>query len=261
MAVNFFESLAKGDVEFDVSDTAICDKHGEYQWQHIKYSNGLESKPFCPLCDKEQADIQFEKEKEKQREKQIEKYKAGNIEKEYWDKEFSDYKAENESQEKALNSVKRIVENKSGKLILLGTNGIGKTMLASIAVKHLGGKILSMYEISTMIRQSYTTRAEKTELEIVQELASIPFLGIDELGRTKGSDAELNWLSYVLDKRHVRGLPFMIMSNTHLKSRCPDGGCSMCFENYLNSDILSRLRQDTTLINVEGSDFRANRKK
>lgn len=247
-------------VQTESVEQAVCEKHGNYQWKHIVYANGLENLPVCELCEKEKEDEEKLLELKREREKQIEKYRQGNIEQEYWDKDFSDYIPETETQGKALKAVERIVEAKEGKLILLGSNGVGKTMLASIVAKKLGGKILSMYEISTMIRQSYTARADKTELEIVQELASIPFLAIDELGRTKGSDAELNWLSYVLDKRHVRNLPFMILSNTHLKSKCADGGCSMCFENYMNSDILSRLRQNTVLINVDGPDYRSRRK-
>lgn len=235
-----------------------CDKHGDICVEVGVLADGSEMAWYCPLCQNEMDLEESEKLKADEEKKLIQEYINSNIEQEYWNKKIDDYKAVTESQKKALTSVKEIIEKRSGKLILLGSNGVGKTMLGSCAVKELGGKILSMYEISTMIRQSYTNRAEKTELEIVQELASIPFLVIDELGRTKGSDAELNWLSYVLDKRHVRNKPFMLLSNTHLMSKCPNKGCSMCFENYINNDILSRLRQNSKLINVDGPDYRAN---
>lgn len=238
----------------------ICDKHGPQTTDVAIYPNGEEIW-HCPECENEKEIEISEESKKAARELEIQGYKESNIESEYWYKTLDDYKPQTESQKKALDSVRKMIENHSGKVILLGSNGVGKSMLGSCAVKELGGKILSMYEISMMIRQSYTNRAEKTELEIVQELASIPFLVIDEIGRTKGSDAELNWLSYVLDKRHVRNKPFMLLSNTHLKSKCPNGGCSMCFENYLGTDILSRLRQNSRLINVDGPDYRANKLK
>ena len=116
-----------------------------------------------------------------------------------------------------------------------------------------------MYEITTMIRQSYSARAEKTELEITKELASLPMLVIDEMGRTKGSDAELNWLSYILDKRHTRRLPFMILSNTHLSRDCPKKGCDSCFERFVNNDVLSRLRQETKIITIKAPDYRGRK--
>lgn len=255
MESNFFQNFMNIKT---VTKNQTCEKHGAIVVDTVVFPDGRESWE-CPLCAAENEKEVLEKACEEDHRRQIESYKQSNIEQEYWEKSLDDFIPKTESQKKALDSVREMIQNKSGKIILLGSNGVGKTMLGSCAVKELGGKILSMYEISTMIRQSYTNRAEKTELEIVQELASIPFLVIDELGRTKGSDAELNWLSYVLDKRHVRNKPFMLLSNTHLKSKCPEHGCSMCFENYLNSDILSRLRQNSRLINVDGDDYRAKR--
>lgn len=235
----------------------ICPTHGEVFGRYAILANG--DKVFeCPACIADREEAEKKELEAYENEKKIIKYRDSNIEQEFFNKTLKDYKPVSDSQKSALYAVQDMIKNKSGKVILLGSNGVGKTMLGSCAVKELGGKIYSMYEISTMIRQSYTAKADKTELEIVKELASVPFLVIDELGRTKGSESELNWLSFVLDKRHTRNLPFMILSNTHLSSKCKNGGCSQCFENYINNDILSRLQQNTKLINVTGPDFRAN---
>lgn len=239
------------------TEEKTCEKHGLVSVEVAYMQDGTQNWT-CPLCDQENQALEDEKVKKELHEAQIRTWKESNVEDEYLNLSFADYKPSTDTQVDALNCVKEIVKNRKGKLVLLGGNGVGKTMLASLAVKELGGKILSMYEISTMIRQSYTSRAKKTELEIVKELATMPFLAIDELGRTKGSDAELNWLSYVLDKRHTRNLPFMIMSNTHFSKYCPNGGCTQCFENYLNNDILSRLRQNTKFVNIKAKDYRAN---
>lgn len=234
----------------------LCTKHGPVM-ADVLITDAGEDKWTCPECEKEYEIVHAAELEKMHRKSEIANYSASNIESEYWDKTLDDFKPVTDSQRRALEAVKSMIENHSGKVILLGSNGVGKTMLGSCAVKILGGKILSMYEISTMIRQSYTNRAEKSELEIVKELAEIPFLVIDELGRTKGSDAELNWLSYVLDKRHTRNKPFMLLSNTHLSRDCPNHGCPQCFENYLGNDILSRLRQNSKLIKVDGPDNRA----
>ena len=238
-----------------------CKKHGKVKG--LYFDRGNERIYRCPKCEKEEQQKEQEEELLRQteclRKGRIETYRKRNIEAEYWEKEITDFIPQTKEQKDALEAVKKMIAEKSGKIILLGSNGVGKTFLGSMAVKALGGKILSMYEITTMIRQSYSIRAEKTELEIVQDLASIPMLVIDEMGRTKGSDAELNWLSYILDKRHTRDLPFMILTNTHLSRDCPKKGCVGCFERFVNNDILSRLRQNSKIITIKAPDYRAKK--
>ena len=249
-------------VPFDLKKCEFeCGLHGRVEGYCSEYEG--EKVYCCPKCENERREKErnelIKRELEYVRQIAHEAYKDCNIEKEYWDKELKDYIPQTPEQKKALEAVKKMIADKSGKVILLGSNGVGKTFLGCMAVKALGGKILSMYEITTMIRQSYSVKAEKTELEIVQDLASIPMLVIDEMGRTKGSDAELNWLSYILDKRHTRNLPFMILTNTHLSRDCPKKGCENCFERFVNNDVLSRLRQNSQIITIKAPDYRAKR--
>ena len=241
----------------------VCERHGKVLCETISV-DGNEPKAFCPICEREAEEERQRKIELEEAECEKKRFEADkrtkNIEKEYWSKSFDDFNILSDSQGKALEAVKRLVRQKGGKVILLGANGCGKTMLGSIAVDMLGGKIYSMYEISCMIRQCYSSLAKRTELEIVDELATIPMLVIDEIGRTKGSEAELNWLSYILDKRHVRGLPFMLLTNTHLKRSCKNKGCDKCFENFVNNDVLSRLRQDSEVVTIDAPDYRARKK-
>lgn len=133
------------------------------------------------------------------------------------------------------------------------------TMLGNIAVKIMGGKIYTMYEIATRIRQSYIPGAKETELDILNELIDEPLLVIDEVGRLKMSEAVQDWFSYVLDKRHTYNKPYFIIGNLHFKNDCEkkeSGGCPKCFENYFDTDILSRLTQDSIIIEVIANDYR-----
>jgi DNA replication protein DnaC len=81
-------------------------------------------------------------------------------------------------------------------------------------------------------------------------------LVIDEIGRSKASDFELNWLSYVIDKRHENYRPLVFISNKHLKDDCPHGGCPDCLQNFMGNDILSRITENGLIMEFTGEDYR-----
>ena len=258
---NFFKDILE-DMETEKEERLKmkCELHGEYTAIKSVFKSGRESITGCPECEK----ISFQKQQEEEErlakkeyeERHLEECRNANIRLEFYDKNFSDYEPKTEGQKKALEAVEEMQTTGKGKIILLGSNGAGKTMLGSILARNMGGKIYTMYEIATLIRQSYTPKAEKSELEIVNELATIPFLCIDEVGRIKNTEAVQDWFSYILDKRHSEGLPFMLIGNLHFKKDCKDGGCPKCFENYFDKDILSRLHEDTTIIVLKTDDKR-----
>jgi DNA replication protein DnaC len=51
------------------------------------------------------------------------------------------------------------------------------------------------------------------DLEIVERLGRTPLLVIDEIGRDKGTDFNLNCFSDILDKRYGRRLPTIFISD------------------------------------------------
>ena len=241
----------------------VCEKHGPYKAQMITFSDGQKEISGCPFCIEEEHKAEenlieltnkIEVEKEN-----IEKCRAANIRPEFYNKSLADYLPKTKGQEFAKAAVQKLIETRSGKIVILGSNGVGKTMLSSIAAKALGGKIYKQYEIATMIRQSYSSNSDKTEMEIVKELSNIPFLAIDEVGRIANSEAVQNWFSAILDERHSRRLPFMITGNLHFRKNCSENGCSKCFENYFDNDILSRLRQNATIIVIKAPDERTDK--
>jgi len=236
-----------------------CIIHGSYKVHFVRYDNGREivTPKVCPMCEKEREEEKRQREAEKNRIELLEEYRSRNISPEYFDKSLSDYIPTSKGQEAALKGVNDIITSKKKKLILIGSNGTGKTMLGNIAVKIMGGKIYTMYEIATRIRQSYMPGSKETELQIVNGLIEEPLLVIDEVGRLKMSEAVQDWFSYILDKRHTRGKPYFLIGNLHFKKDCGQkDGCPKCFENYFDKDILSRLTQDSTIVEIFAEDKR-----
>lgn len=233
----------------------ICEKHG------IPYDNELRVGPlkitqWCPLCIQEFDDEKRREDEEKLKEAKLARYEEMNIEPMFYEATLDNFVADTPELKRAVDVVKKLVSGEIKQIIMIGKNGTGKTHLAVAAVKLLGGRIYSMYEIATRIRATYSPRAIENELDVVDELSRLPLLAIDELGRTKGSDAETNWLSYIIDKRHARMLPTIIISNKHLRKDCPAHGCDGCLENYISEDIMSRLTENGVLIKFTGKDWR-----
>lgn len=234
---------------------AYCEKHA-ISYEDVYKVGGIAYGRRCPECMAEQdADIE-RREKENQEYERIKRIKDMNIEPMFLEASLDNFIAGTPELEKAADSVRRLIAGEIQQIVMTGKNGTGKTHLSVAAVKEMNGKILSMYEITTRIRASYTARAQESELDIVDELARLPMLAIDELGRTKGSDAETNWLSYIIDKRHSRNLPTIIISNKHVKKDCPAHGCENCLENYISEDIMSRLSEGGILLRFSGEDWR-----
>lgn len=234
---------------------AHCEKHGDYIEQE-KVIAGFTFCTGCPACEKEAEEIEYQEGIRLAQKAERERLESLNIEPMYFSSTLDNFMTGSPEQERALAYASEMVKSRSGKLVLLGSNGTGKTHLAVGVVRIIGGAIYSMYEITTRIRASYVSGAKETELEIVDELARIPMLAIDEIGRTKGSDAETNWLSYIVDKRNSRGLPLIIISNKHDRKTCPENGCKNCLENYISEDIMSRLSSDGHLVRLLGKDYR-----
>lgn len=241
---------------------AYCEKHGIEYEQKDKDCLGVVFKiGNCPECEKE-----YEAELEKQEEHgRLVNYellnRRCNIEPMYYDSTLDNFEPSTPEQERALSYAREMVKERTGKLVLLGANGTGKTHIAAGVVRLLAGAIYSMYEITTRIRASYVPGAKETELEIVEELSRLPMLAIDEIGRTKGSDAETNWLSFIVDKRNSRRLPLILISNKHTRKSCPEKGCQNCLENYISDDVMSRLSEDGHLVVMTGDDYRKKKRK
>lgn len=242
-----------------------CEKHGVPMIEHPCLMPGMPPLRSCPECDLEMESHMARREALLAAEAEIRMLKAMRIEPEHQVARLATYIATTDAQLKAVAQIRRLVAGEISEVLMVGGNGTGKTHLAVAALWELAragkaGEIWTMYEISARIRASYTLKAREDELSIVESLASLPALVIDEIGRTKGSDAELGWMSYIIDKRHTRRLPLILISNKHLKRECPAKGCDTCIENWLGEDSMSRLAEAGIVIRFAWEDFRKARR-
>ena len=260
--------MRKEDIKLVIEKNTCAGCGKEYEQPALVSQFGIIIAHFCPEC------IDKEDRKQKAIENQIkdkkkkEWLKAIGVKADYETATLGTYEAKTDSQKAALNACKLLKDGDIKKLILLGSNGVGKTHLASALVKLMNGKIITAYEMFALYRSCFS--GQNSEIKLLHEFSSYPLLVIDEVGRTKGSEAEENFLSAILDARHSDGLPTMILSNLlrrrdclhyqNNKDACKTRNCKGCLEMWLTSDLISRLREDTEVIVIEGEDYRRRAK-
>lgn len=241
---------------------AGCGK--EYDQPALITQFGIICAHYCNECidkeDRKQKAIENQQ-KEKRKREWLESI---GVKADYETVTLGTYEAKTDTQKEALNACKLLKDGAIKKLIFLGSNGVGKTHLASALVKLMNGKIITAYEMYALYRSCFS--GQNSEIDLLHKFSSYPLLVLDEFGRTKGSEAEDNFLSAILDVRHSDGLPTMILSNLirkrdcihyqNNKSSCETRNCKGCLEMWLTSDLISRLREDTKVILIEGEDYR-----
>lgn len=252
----------------------ICEKCGNpYNVVNLKniipgVQDDLES--TCPFCRKKEIDGEFQKEmesEEMQKSNRISRCEKFRIREEFYFKTLDNYNAETASQKQALEAARKVVNGDCKKLILMGGNGIGKSHLENAILYILGGIRYTAYELFALYRECYSPKARFTELQLIEKLTTAyKCFMIDEVGRTKGSEAELNFMSLLVDELHTRGKVILMNSNKIRKTECPAylqnkencKNCTncKCIERYLDNDILSRLSENSIKIQMSGKDYR-----
>jgi len=238
-----------------------CPMHGAYSGRSFKMSLFGRTKVYDPPCPKCEAEEEGEKERHaRDRLKAVreERLAAMNIDRMYWGKGFDDFIASTPELKRHLETAMNFAANPRGKLVMLGNNGTGKTHLAASILQKTGGVFYTAYEIGVNLRHSYNGNTR--EKDVLDELCSVNVLVIDEIGRTKeDSDADIRWMSHVINKRHANFMPLVLISNRHLRRDCPenaDKGCKKCLENFFDDDVTSRVVEDGIRMNFTGGDYR-----
>ena len=178
----------------------------------------------------------------------------------HFDCTFDSFKSTGKDSDIALASCRKMAESRRGIIALIGNNGTGKTHLACATVRAIGsGKIMKMIEIGMFIRRAYDKDNRLDEQGQLDKLVNMTFLAIDEADKSKRTDAEMNWLSYIIDERNERYRPTILIANLHPASIHTDGTrCDKCFEAILTPDVLDRISQTGVIRYFSGESYRRN---
>ncbi len=168
-----------------------------------------------------------------------------------------------DSQYEAMEYVKSFVDKyPNGKgFLLMGGPGVGKTSLAVGAIAELALRkavqclFTDFFYLLSDLKRAYSDGIP--ENEIIGPLIEADVLVIDEMGKGKSSEWELNILDQIISNRYNYSKTVLITTNFVAKDYLPENSRKTdILEDRVGERIASRLREMCNLFLIEGNDYR-----
>lgn len=211
---NYFREMMKPPTENSVgyigSKTKICPIHGEYPSTITgrlsstgEYIDVLESE--CPICKDQNASIKATETLEQNA--WLNAYKEAGVPERFKEASLKTFTIYDERQKKAVELAKNWLHGGKLNLIFLGRGGTGKSNILCATVRLLAYfrhtvKYITEEQFCSEIKSTYSDGSYNTELSVMEKYANYEYLVIDEIGRSVGTEKDMNLISTLLIKRY-----------------------------------------------------------
>lgn len=138
-----------------------------------------------------------------------------------------------------------------GSIVLYGSNGTGKTHLGYASLRHqimqgIDAKYVLAPDLFDEVRESFSSHSIK---RTISKYASYPYLVIDEVDKTYGSNTEFVAMYRIINRRHEEMLHTVLITNAN----------RVGLQDVLGSSVLDRLGGDGKIIELKGDSYRAKK--
>jgi DNA replication protein DnaC len=203
-----------------------CAEHGDYTARGFalgKTTHWI----GCPVCSqRKQDEAAAEQAKKDAAEAQFRvegRLAQSGIPIRYRSKDFASFVADSPDKEKALTTSMEFAHNfdehyrKGTVVVFSGMPGTGKSHLAIAIAQAVMGRHTALYtsaiDAVRMIRNTWRRDSEQTETQVLNTLASVHLLILDEVGVQYGTEAEQVSLFDIIDKRYRDLMPTILLTN------------------------------------------------
>ncbi len=225
-----------------------CEIHGDYEEKVLNFGFKDIKLTNCMKCQAEKNKSELEELKALENKLSLERVYENRIDcgvpKRNVGLTFEDFKCDTIEQQaaktKVLNWKEKFDRNKNEcpSMIITGSVGTGKTMLASCLVNSVTeqyrspARLIKLIDMIRALKETWRKDSEKTESRVIEILSNIPMLIIDEVGMSFDSDTEKMFIFDVIDGRYQNKLPTVIISNLNIEG----------IKNSMGERVVDRLR-------------------
>lgn len=206
--------------------TDLCRHHGEFISKGFTFGKTTRWLG-CPECNQilrdAEAATQAKKEAEDAQKRLESRLSQSGIPVRYRTKDFASFIADTQDKEKALTAAMEFAHNfddhyrKGTVVVFSGMPGTGKSHLAIAIAQAVMARHTAMYtsaiDAVRMIRNTWRRDSDKTETQVLNELAGVHLLILDEVGVQYGTEAEQVSLFDIIDKRYRDLMPTILLTN------------------------------------------------
>lgn len=204
----------------------LCPIHGEYQSRLIgtlasnttiedeKYVNTYQSP--CPLC----ADFEAQKKMSAAIEESDWKnnYELAGVPERFKESSIKNYVIYDDKQNLAIEKVKGWIRGEFYNLIALGRGGTGKSDLICASIRNLAFlkksvKYVTEEQFCSDIKATYSNFNNLTEQDVKNKYYAYDYLVIDEVGRSAGSEKDINLIKTIIINRYENLKRTALVSN------------------------------------------------
>jgi DNA replication protein DnaC len=223
----------------------VCEKHGPFISRGSVFCEA-EIWNGCPLCAEEKAvEIQTA---EAERVIQFEARFFDFIPSRYRLESFETYECKTDKQRRAVKFLREYRGDKN--IIIHGNPGTGKTHLMWSLVKaNPDARYWKLSDIIRRVKCSFAPTAKESEEDILNELAGVKILIIDEIGRQAGSNFETNLIFDLIDMRYGNYQPTVLCSNLPLVGEESIAG-------YIGTSAMDRINENAVEIYCDWENYR-----